>query len=196
MKTLDLLLHPVRLRIVHAMAGGRIRTTSDLCDRLPDVSQATVYRHVGLLVEGGLLEVVDEQRVRGAVERSYRLRRVYPMIDRDEAASMSLDDHRHGFAAAMAALVAEFDAYLDGERADLAADSVSYRQFPLWLSQGEAAKLIRDIGDMIRSRKDNEPTPDRSLYVLSPILFPIEESADEPQHPGMGAPAGPAAPEP
>ena len=49
----DLLLHPVRLRIVHAMSGGRIAHHSDLCASLPDVSKATVYRHVGLLAEAG-----------------------------------------------------------------------------------------------------------------------------------------------
>jgi hypothetical protein len=36
--------------------------------------------------------------------------------------------HRRGFAAAMAALIAEFNAYLDRDGADPAADSVSYRQ--------------------------------------------------------------------
>src|SRR5450432_1850225 len=73
--TIDLLLHPVRLRVVHAMSGGRTHTTSDLCARLPDVPKTTLYRHVGLLAEGGVLEVADEQRVHGAVERHYRLRR-------------------------------------------------------------------------------------------------------------------------
>ena len=94
--TLDLLLHPVRLRIVHAMSGGRTRTTSELCARLPDVPKTTVYRHVGLLAEGGMLEVAEEQRVHGAVERHYRLRRDRAVIDADAAASMSLGDHRRG----------------------------------------------------------------------------------------------------
>src|SRR5512132_3192187 len=102
MDTLELLLHPVRVRIVHAMSGGHTRTTSELCARLPDVSKATVYRHVSLLAEAGLLEVAGEQRVHGAVERRYRLNRTRAVIDQDAAASMSLDDHRHGFAAAMA----------------------------------------------------------------------------------------------
>ena len=60
--TLDLLLHPVRLRIMHAMSGGRVLTTSDLCARLPDVPKTSVYRHVGLLAEAGVLEVAGEQR--------------------------------------------------------------------------------------------------------------------------------------
>ncbi len=178
MDTLELLLHPVRLRILHSMSGGRIRTTSDLCASLPDVSKATVYRHVALLVEGGLLEVAGEQRVYGAVERQYRLHRP-PVIDRDTAASMSLEEHRHGFAAAMAALVAEFNTYLDREHADPTADSVGYRQIPLWLNQDEVAELVGEIRRLVVANMENKPGPDRSLHLLSPILFPIEEL---PQH--------------
>jgi len=173
--TLDLLLHPVRIRIVHAMSGGRTRTTSDLCARLPDVPKTTVYRHVSLLAGAGLLEVAGEQRVHGAVERHYRLHRARAVIDRDAAASMSLEEHRHGFAAAMAALVAEFNSYLDREHADPTTDSVGYRQIPLWLSQDELAELISEIRSTIMPRMDNKPAPDRGLHLLSPILFPIEE---------------------
>jgi DNA-binding transcriptional ArsR family regulator len=174
-RILDLLLHPVRLRIVHAMSGGRTRTTSDLCASLPDVSKATVYRHVALLAEAGLLEVEGEQRVHGAVERRYRLRRMRAVIDRDATAAMSREEHRNGFAAAMGALLAEFNAYLDREHADPTADSVSYRQFPLWLNQDELDELISEIRSAVVSKLDNEPAPDRSPHLLSTILFPTEE---------------------
>src|SRR5262245_48614503 len=157
------------------MSGGRIRTTSDLCASLPDVSKATVYRHVGLLTEAGLLEVVGEQRVHGAVERRYRLNRVRAAIDPETAAAMSREEHRHGFAAAIAGLVAEFNAYLDRAGTDPTADSVGYRQIPLWLNQDELAELIGEFRSIIVSKMDNEPAPDRGLYLLSPILFPIEK---------------------
>lgn len=177
--TLDLLLHPVRLRIVHAMSGGRTRTTSDLCARLPDVPKTTVYRHVGLLAEAGVLEVADEQRVHGAVERHYRLRHERAVIDADAAASMSLDDHRHGFAAAMAALLSEFNAYLDRDGADPTADSVGYRQGTLWLSPDELTEMIGALRDVLASRVGNKPAPGRSPHLLNMILFPTGEP---PQH--------------
>jgi DNA-binding transcriptional ArsR family regulator len=173
MDTLDLLLHPVRVRIVHAMSGGRARTTAELCASLPDVPKTTLYRHVGLLAEAGLLEVVGEQRVHGAVERRYRLRQGKTAIDADTAASMTLDDHRHGFIAAMAALHAEFNAYLDRDHADPTADSVGYLQIPLWLSQDELAELVNELRGVIAARMGNQATPNRSLHLLSPILFPI-----------------------
>src|SRR5262245_29017944 len=114
----DLLLHPVRIRIVHAFAGERALTTAELGERLPDVPKTTLYRHVGMLASAGLLEVVGEERVHGAVERTYRLNRARTRISPQDAAAMSLDDHRHGFAAAVAALLADFNAYLDRPGAD------------------------------------------------------------------------------
>ena len=123
MNVTELLLHPVRLRIVHALSAGRELTTGELCDRMPEVSKVTVYRHVALLMEAGFLEVAGEHRVRGAVERRYRLRQDRPPVDEKAAAAMSLDDHRRGFAAAMVVLIAEFNAYLDREGANPAADA-------------------------------------------------------------------------
>jgi hypothetical protein len=79
----------------------------------------------------------------------------------------------------MASLLAEFNAYLDREHADPTADSVSYRQGPLWLNQEELAELISEIRSAIVSKRDNEPAPDRRPHLLSTILFPTEEP---PQH--------------
>jgi DNA-binding transcriptional ArsR family regulator len=175
MDTLDLLLHPVRLRIVHLMSGGRMRTTSDLCAAMPDVPKTTVYRHVGLLAEAGVLEVAGEQRVHGAVERRYRLQQARAVIGRDTAASMTLDDHRRTFAAAMASLLAEFNAYLDQEHADPMTDSVGYIQLPLWLSHDELAGLVDEVRAALLARRANTATPGRRPYLISPILFPLVE---------------------
>ncbi|WP_433221163.1 helix-turn-helix domain-containing protein [Microtetraspora malaysiensis] len=175
MDTLDLLLHPVRLRIVHAMSGGRVRTTADLCARMPDIPKTSVYRHVGLLADAGVLEVTDEQRVHGAVERHYRLRQKRTTIDAEAAASMSLDDHRRGFTSAMAALHAEFNAYLDRDGADPTADLVGYRQLVLWLSHDELAEMMGDMREVLAARWGNTPAPGRTPHLASAIVFPAED---------------------
>jgi DNA-binding transcriptional ArsR family regulator len=180
MNTIELLLHPVRLRIVHAMSGGRILTTAQLRDRMPDVSKATVYRQVSLLAEGGILEVEGEQQVGGTVERRYRLCRSSVMIDAETAAAASLDDYRRAFATAMTALLGEFNAYLDRDNADPTADAVGFRQHALWLSPGERDDLIGDMRNAIVPHLQNEPAPDRRQHLLSPILFPIEDSPPPP----------------
>jgi DNA-binding transcriptional ArsR family regulator len=171
----ELLLHPVRLRIIHALSGGRLRTAGELCDRMPDVPRTSVYRHLGLLTEGGMLEIGDERRVRGAMERSYRLRPDRPTISPNGDGTMTLDDHRQGFAAAMAVLIAEFNAYLDRADADPVADSVGYRQGTLWLSPEELEAMFTGLRDIVAPLVANRPGPGRRPYLISPILFPGEE---------------------
>lgn len=174
MDLLHLLLHPVRLRVVYALAGGRVRTTAELCASLMDVPKTTVYRHVALLVDGGALEVADERRVRGAVERHYRLRRDRASIAPAAGATMSLDDHRQGFAASMGALLAEFDAYLGRPGADPFADLVGYRQGVVWLSDEELTEAAGEIQAVLAARAGNPATPGRRPRLLSLIQFPTE----------------------
>lgn len=179
MDILELLAHPVRLRIVHAMRGRRELTTGQLSARLPDVSKAMVYRHVDLLAAEGILEVAGEHRVRGAVERVFRLRQDRAVIDADVFRSMSPDDHRRGFFTALAVLVAEYNAYLERDNADPAADLVGYRQHAIWLSRDELTQLISGLRAAILPMLANPPRGDRAKYLLSPILFPLEEPPDD-----------------
>lgn len=179
MDTLELLAHPVRLRIIHTLRGGREATTGELCERIPDVSKATVYRHVELLAEAGIIEVAGERRVRGAVERRFRLRPERASIAPAAAAALTRDDHRRGFATAMATLAAEFNAYLDRDATDLARDPVGYRQHAVWLSPEEVREMVEGMRAAILPHLGNEAGPGRALYMLSPVLFPIEAEAGE-----------------
>ncbi|MGW2779582.1 helix-turn-helix domain-containing protein [Streptomyces olivaceoviridis] len=186
MNSLELLAHPIRLRIVHAMGGGRLLTTAQLCARIPEASKATVYRHIDLLVGGGVLEVAEERRVRGAVERHYRLRQDRAVIGSEVVRTLTAEDHRQAFATAMTALLAEFAAYLDRDTADPVADRVGYRQHALWLSPAELEELISELRAAIAPKLANQPSPERAQYLLSPIHFPLEARQAEPERPTTG----------
>jgi DNA-binding transcriptional ArsR family regulator len=174
MNVTELLMHPARLRIVFAAMDGEPFTTSEMCLRLPDISKASMYRHVAQLLEGQLLEVDREEFVHGFLERHYRLLRVQAVIDPTAAAAMTSDDHRRGFAAATASLLAEFNAYLDRPESNPASDSVSYRQFPLWLTEVERAALADDISAAIEARSAHEQSAERKRHLLSTVFFPAE----------------------
>lgn len=172
MEISELLLHPVRMRLVQAMADTQPRTTGQLCSALPDVSKATVYRHVQVLADAGVLTVESEQRVRGAVERTYRLQRERAALGPDEAAGLTPDDFRRAFALTLATLQASFSTYLDSLNADPAADGVGFGQHALWLDPSELATLITGLRAAIAPHLANEPNPHRTRYLLSPVLFP------------------------
>jgi DNA-binding transcriptional ArsR family regulator len=168
----DLLLHPVRLRIVQSLLGDRSRTTSQLRDDLPDVAPATLYRHVATLHDAGLLDVVDERRVRGALERTYRLHDPAPSIGAGEAATMSVEEHRQAFRVFVAGLLRDFDEYLDAGDVDLARDLVGYRQAALYLTDDEMRELVEELGALVRSRLELEPSEERTRRMLTTIVMP------------------------
>lgn len=171
MDSATLLLHPVRLRIVRALLGGRHMTTSDLASELPEVSAATVYRQVATLAEAGVLVVVDEERIRGAVQRTYALDTAAAQVRDEDLASMAPEDHRRAFTAFVAGLLADFDRYLEGDprpRQDL----VGYRTAALWLTDDELVALARDLSAVVAARLELGPGDGRTRRLLSTVVMP------------------------
>ena len=175
MASADLLLHPVRLRVVQRLLGGRTMTTADLGRELPDVPAASLYRQVSLLLEGGVLEVAEERRVRGAVERGYRLRASAASVDDEHLAAMGPDEHRAAFMAFAAGLLADFDRYLEADDIDLVRDGVGYRHYALHLSDTELRELLKDLGAVLLPRLALRPRRGRRRRMLSTILMPADE---------------------
>ncbi len=174
--TADLLLHPVRLRIVKSFLGDRALTTSQLRAELDDVPAASLYRHVARLVDSGVLSVVAERRVRGAVERTYVLRLMAAQVGLDELDKMSPDDHRQMFITLVAGLLGDFDHYLARGHVDPLRDGMAFRTAGMWLNDAEFAELALDMARALQPRMANPPKPGRKLRVLTTILLPGGEA--------------------
>src|SRR5881398_3703699 len=106
MATSDLLLHPVRMRILQTLFDADPMTTAQLRDRLPDIAPATMYRHIAVLADAGVLAVVDEQAV----------------VDPAARSAMTREDHQRAFTTFAASLMTDFARYLASEDADPIAD--------------------------------------------------------------------------
>ncbi len=170
----ELVLHPVRLRIVQAFMGSPPLTTGQLRERLPDVPAATLYRHVATLVAGGLLESVDERQVRGATERTYALRVENASLSAEEAAAVPADEHRRLFMTFVAGLLGDFDRYLDRGDVDLGRDLVGYRQAVMNLSDDELVDLLDELRTVLTPRLALPEGPGRRRRVFTTIVVPGE----------------------
>ncbi|MBO0728480.1 MAG: helix-turn-helix domain-containing protein [Acidimicrobiaceae bacterium] len=193
MTSAELLLHPLRLRIVQAFLGDRALTTSQLRSELPEVPPASLYRHVARLVEAGVLSVVAERRVRGATERTYVLRTSAATISVDDLAKMSAEDHRQAFLAFVAGLISDFDRYLESGRIDLLRDGVTYRLMGIWLTDHELAELARDLFAVLQPRLANAPTRGRKRRILATVLLPGSAESAAPPPRSRRRPARPGA---
>src|SRR5215469_114331 len=172
MATADLLLHPVRLRIVKAFLGDRALTASQLAAELDDVPAGSLYRHLALLTKAGVLQVVAERRVRGAVERTYTLRLFAAQIQPDEARAMTLDEHTQAFTAYVAGLLADFDRYIASAPSDPVSDGADYRVAGMWLTDEELLSFARDLNAIARPRLANGPGKGRRRRMLYSVFLP------------------------
>lgn len=170
--TADLLLHPVRLRVLQALLGGEELTTAELAVRLPDVPSASLYRHVARLANAGVLRVAAERAVRGTVERTYALELGSSQVDADAASRMSPEEHRRAFTTFVAGLLGQFERYLERDAVDLRRDRVGYRQAALWLSDGELDELVDELRAAVTRRMENRPSPGRTRRSLTTVVLP------------------------
>jgi len=171
----DLLLHPIRLRIVQALVGRPMKPL-ELKEYLGDVPQASLYRHINQLEAGGLIQIVDEKPVRGGVERTYAIVEDAVHLGAGELEGTSAEDHLRYFSTFLGALMADFAAYLGGDDIDLIRDRVGYRQVPLWLTDDEFDQMTAAMGEIVAGHVDNPPAPGRRRRLLTTIVMPDDRA--------------------
>lgn len=71
----DALIHPVRIKISQALmrSGETGLTPLEMVRTIKDVPQATLYRHIQVLLDAGIIRIVKEKKVRSVVEKYYAL---------------------------------------------------------------------------------------------------------------------------
>ena len=167
----SLLLHPVRLRILQA-AMGREVTTAQLAGWLEDVPTATLYRHVAALLDGQVLEVVQERLVRGSAERTLRVALPAASLEADDVAALSPAEHLDAVTAFLGGVLQSASAYLTSRGARPGADGYGYRQVAVWADEEELAELTAAVRDLLRNSTARQPGPGRRRRVLTTVLVP------------------------
>ena len=171
-----LLLHPLRLQIVTAMASRRM-TAKDLADALPGVPQTTLYRHINALVEGGILQVAEETPIRGTVERTYVLAGP-PSLKPEDLHGMTKQEYEEAFTIYLSTLMSVAQRYLknkgEGETFNPLDDGVELSLGELHLSDEEFETMNRKILELLMAAAGNPPAPHRKKRTFTYLFIPLE----------------------
>ena len=173
----EMILHPVRMRIVMTLSRRHL-TTQQIGAALPDVAQATLYRHLNRLLKAGTISVIDQRPVRGVMEKVYAVAGDGVSLSIDPL-HMTATDWERGFAAFTASLMGQFGAYISSEQANPVADGVSFRTAPLYLSDAETKQFFADLYAVIVPALSRGPAPGRRRRLLSTALVPDTELAED-----------------
>lgn len=175
-KNADIILHPIRMKIIQVLGGGRAMSIQQIGSVLSDVPPATLYRHVNKLLEHGLLEVVQENQVRGTVEKILKINdTAFSNQNLDE---LSPEDHVSMFTAFMTNLVGEFSQYAKHSDFSPLRDGAMYRQALVHLNDDEWKEFIDDLTQVLRKAIEKEPREDRALRTISTIIIPNKKKGE------------------
>ena len=168
----DLILHPLRMRILLAVAGQRL-TAQEIARHLSDVAQATLYRHINVLAKAGLLVVVEERPVRGTLEKVYAVADQAGRLTGEDARTMTPDDHLRYFTAFVTSLLSDFSRYLSQHPSpEPGADGVRYSKGTLYLSTDEVATLTQQIQTLLQPFSTLRPADAAERRTFALVLLP------------------------
>ncbi len=164
----NLLLHPVRMRILLATGKRRV-TAQQLAEELPDIPQASLYRNINVLAAAGLLVVVQERRVHNTIEKTYALAPQGTFMTVEDLKNARPEDHIRLFTQFLGQLEGYFVRYIRQGGADLARDHLLFDAVPLYLSEEEILRLGQALNGALLPYLKNEPSAERRHYVLGLI---------------------------
>lgn len=167
----ELLLHPVRLRIIQALAGDRRLTAQQLSEILQDVPPATLYRHINKLAGAGLIQVVEQHPVRGVIEKVYAMPELPHLNDADTTGA-GRDDHMRYFVSFVVSLIGSYDRYLAQPVIDMRQDGVGYQTHPVYLTDDELQEFAGKLRSVLVEAIARPPAPGRRRRTITTVLIP------------------------
>ncbi|MBO4798485.1 MAG: helix-turn-helix domain-containing protein [Candidatus Methanomethylophilaceae archaeon] len=138
MRLSDILSNPVRLRIVQYLQIYGDATAKQISEGLGDIPVPTLYRHIGRLVDDGILSVKEERKIRGSTERLLAVN-----VERWSAETADIADSSYQF---LMSLYGRFERY-DGD--DPAGDRLCLRTCMLRLSDERFDAFLKEYADLL-----------------------------------------------
>jgi len=170
----NIILNPVRMRIIQYVARNQPATVAQIAKALPDVSKATVYRHMRVLTESGILQIVGEEKIRGTFEQSYSLNLGKVRASGQESAS----ELRALVYSILTKLIEDFTNYFDKEPVAPVEDKVFISTNTLSLNDGEFDDFTQELFAVVEkySRLPAKPGGKTRMITVVSSLALTEET--------------------
>lgn len=166
-----LLTHPIRARILTALLDRKL-TTGQIAALLSDVPVPSLYRHIRLLAEAGVLETVEEIRVNGAPAKVYAVSRQKANITHADTAGATAAEHLSNFTSFLNTLEGTFRTYLASTPETPDPLMVHGLMRSLHLNDNDYKRFMEELGSMVRRWSELPPDPSRQRVIFAHLLLP------------------------
>jgi DNA-binding transcriptional ArsR family regulator len=172
---LSCILNPTRMRIIQAILKNKNMTVQQISKELPDVPQATLYRHLDKLVKANAITIVQENKIRGVLEKVYSVDANPYDIATKDLEKADKEEHLKLFYQFLMSLLGDFENYLKLDDIDMQRDGVSFRSSAVYLDDEEYSEFLEDLVKAFKKIIDKGPSPGRRLRKISTVIVPVVE---------------------
>ena len=168
--------NPIKCKLIFEIARKERATAKQLAEKFDDITHATLYRYLKKMTEDGILKVVEENQIRGTVEKVYE---VAPELSVD---TQKMIEENNGpaymmlFTQFMMGLTDEFREYTSSTDINILQDGSGFSVAPIYATTDELASIIMDIGKILTPFLDNKKTPERELHSIAIITTPPKKT--------------------
>ncbi|MGB4660589.1 MAG: hypothetical protein WBI07_15550 [Mobilitalea sp.] len=177
-KLAECLANPIKCKLLFEISNRGQATAKQLAEIHGDITHATLYRYLKKMTADGILKVIEENQIRGTVERVYA---VSPDISLD-AKKMVEENNGQAymmmFTQFVMGLTEEFREYASRPDINILQDGSGFSVAPIYATLGELEAAIIEIGKIINPLVSNEKTPGRDLHNIAIITTPPKKDAN------------------
>lgn len=148
----EILMHPVRLKICQALMRNKENglTPLEMVKILKDVPQATLYRHIQIMVDSGILHVIKEKKVKSVSEKYYALNEEEARIDGEQWKKASIEEKLNYISYYQLLLMTQYQNYLKKlEEQNCQEDSATFSLVELKIDQEHFTQFQNELNELM-----------------------------------------------
>lgn len=171
----DLIINPIRLRIIQYTAHNTPATVAQIAKAMSDISKATLYRHVRVLVENEILTVVGQEKIRGTYEQSYSLN-----LQKLNSAEQGNSSETQTLVYSMLAkLIEDFRRYFNSETANPIKDKLYVGTNALYLDDNQFADFTEELYTVVQKYSQTPSDKNGKARMITIISSPVQQENDK-----------------
>ena len=174
-KLIEYLVNPVKSKLIIAVMTQGTTTAKALAASNKSIPQATLYRYLKKMVDDGVLNVVEERKVRNVTEKIYALAIDFNAYTEEMLKNNSGEAYFGMFQQFTLGLLNEFNAYCAKDNIDLQNDGSGFSVIPICVTFEELKELAGKIREIIAPYAQLEATADRKAHSVALIFTPPNE---------------------
>ncbi len=165
MEMAEVMMNPVRQRILQYLLVHDKGTVKEIRKALPDIPSASLYRHIKILTNHSVLIVVQENRVRGTIESVYQLNKSALEIDDEDGRAVQI---------ALMGISTAFAKYFSSGHADPRKDMFLLTNCTLTLTDDEFRNFLADLNEVATKYMLKTVTEESKTRQISLISSPTD----------------------